>query len=137
MKITISEGRCLTSKAVKEYINKNFATCKSLCNFEELYTAFSEKHLNVNIVFLKCCALRHKWCVLAGSLCCICLSKFCVASRCNGLGLDTQKTDQINFCLSLIVSIKIICDHFYIPIIYKSNFLTGTSLVHLIWKCFL
>ena len=52
MKITISVGRCLKRKTmlfwVKEYIKKNFATCKSLCNLQELYTAFKEKNPNVN-----------------------------------------------------------------------------------------
>ena len=67
MKMTISVGKCLKSKVVKEHINKNFATCKSLCNLQELYTAFKEKHPNVNIGFSKFCALRPKWCVLAGS----------------------------------------------------------------------
>ena len=71
MKMTISVGRCLKRKTmlvwVKEYINKNFATCKSLCNLQEFYTAFKEKHPNVNIGFSKFCALRPKWCVLAGS----------------------------------------------------------------------
>ena len=52
---------------VKECINKNFATSKSLCNLQELYTAFKEKHANVNIEFSKFCALRPKWCVLTGS----------------------------------------------------------------------
>ena len=46
---------------------KIFSTCKSLCNLQELYTAFKEKHPNVNIGFSKFCALRLKWCVLAGS----------------------------------------------------------------------
>ena len=71
MKMTISVGRCLKRKTmlvwVKEYINKNFATCKSLCNLQEFYTAFKEKHPNVNIGFSKFCTLRPKWCVLAGS----------------------------------------------------------------------
>ena len=67
MKMTISVGRCLKSKVVKEYIKKHFANCKSLCNLQELYTAFKEKHPNVNIGFSKFCALRPKWCVLAGS----------------------------------------------------------------------
>ena len=71
MKMTISVGRCLKRKTmlvwVKEYINKNFATCKSLCNLQEFYTAFKEKHPNVNIGFSKFCALEPKWCVLAGS----------------------------------------------------------------------
>ena len=46
-KMTISVGRCLKRKTmlawVKEYLNKNFATCKSLFNLQELYTAFKEK----------------------------------------------------------------------------------------------
>ena len=54
--------------SVKEYINKNFATCKNLYyDLQELYTAFKEKHPNVNIGFSRFCALRPKWCVLAGS----------------------------------------------------------------------
>ena len=48
-------------------MNKNFATCKSLSNFQELYTAFKEKHPNGNIGFSKFCAQRPEWCVLAGS----------------------------------------------------------------------
>ena len=51
---------------VKKYISKNFATCKSLCDLHELYTAFKEKHPNINIEFSKFCTLRPKWCVLAG-----------------------------------------------------------------------
>ena len=70
MKMTISVGRCLQRKAmlmwVKEYINKNFAIFKNLCNLQELYTAFKEEHPNVNIGFSKFCALRPKWCVLDG-----------------------------------------------------------------------
>ena len=66
---TISVGMCLEIKTmllwVKEYINKNLATCKSLCNLQELYTAFKEKHPNVNTRFPTFCALRLKWCVLA------------------------------------------------------------------------
>ena len=40
---------------------KVFVTCK------KLYTAFKEKHANVNIGSSKFCALRPKWCVIAGS----------------------------------------------------------------------
>ena len=64
--MTISVGKCLKIKVVKKYINKNFATCKSLRSLQELYTAFKEKHPNVNIWFSKFCALRLKWYVLAG-----------------------------------------------------------------------
>ena len=56
MNMTISVGRCLERKAmwvwVKEYINKNFAPCKYLCNLQELYTAFKKNHLNVQINFV-------------------------------------------------------------------------------------
>ena len=42
--------------SVKEYINKNIATCKSLSNSQKLFTAFKEKHPDVNIGFSKFCA---------------------------------------------------------------------------------
>ena len=64
-------SKCLERKTmlvrVNEYINKNFATCKSLRNLQELYTAFKEKHPNVYFGFSKFYALRSKWCVLTGS----------------------------------------------------------------------
>ena len=63
------QDRCLKRKTmlvwVKEYINKNLATWKSLYNMQELYNAFKEKTM-INIGFLKFCALKTKWCVLAG-----------------------------------------------------------------------
>ena len=31
------------------------ATCKSLCNLQEFYTAFKEKHPNINIGYSKFC----------------------------------------------------------------------------------
>ena len=40
LKMRISVGKCLKCKVVNRYINKNFATCKSLCNLQKLYTAF-------------------------------------------------------------------------------------------------
>ena len=71
MKMAISIGRRLKRKTmlvrVKEYIKKNLVTCKSLCNLQELYTAFKENHSNVNIGFSHFCTLRPKWCVLGGS----------------------------------------------------------------------
>ena len=70
LKMAFSVGRCLKRKImlmwVKEYINKNFATCRSLYNLQELYTAFKEKHPNVYIGFSKLCAMRPKWIALAG-----------------------------------------------------------------------
>ena len=144
MKLRISVCRCLKSKTmlvrVKKYIKKNFAACKSLCKLQELYTAFKEKHPNVNIEFSKVCALRPKWCVPAGSKMthsvCVCSAhQNSVATRYSGLGLDIQRPDQINFVLPEVFPLKFICDHFCITIIHKSLFLTGISLVHLIWKC--
>ena len=35
----------------KRVHKQNLATCKNLCNLQELYTAFKEKHANVNIGF--------------------------------------------------------------------------------------
>ena len=58
----ISVVRCLKSEVVKEYMNRKFATC----NLQELYTSFKEKHRNVNIGFSEFCALKPKWCALAG-----------------------------------------------------------------------
>ena len=64
-------SKCLERKTmlvrVNEYINKNFATCKSLRNLQELYTASKEKRPNLNIGFSRFCAFRPKWCALAGS----------------------------------------------------------------------
>ena len=136
IKMKISVSRCLKSKAVKEHMNKRFETCKILCNFQKLYTAFKGKHRNVNIEFSKFCALRSKWCVLAGSRVthsvCICSAlQNCVVSRCNGLGLDIQRP-----CFAWSISIKTYLQSLLYH--YHSQgffFYTGTSLVHLIWKC--
>ena len=104
MKITISEGRCLTSKAVKEYINKNFATCKSLCNFQELYTAFKEKHPNVDIGFSKFCAFGPKWFILAGSKMthsvCVCSAHQNVVLLVDAMDWDLTYKDLIKLTLS-------------------------------------
>ena len=57
IEMTISVGRCLKRKAmlarVKEYTNKNFGNCKSLCSLQGLYADFKQKHPNVNIGFTK------------------------------------------------------------------------------------
>ena len=103
MKMTISVGRCLKRKTmlvwVKEYINKNFATCKSLCNLQELYTTFKEKHPNVNIGFSKFCALRLKCCVLASSkmthFVCVCRVHQNVMLLVNAIDWDLTYKDLI------------------------------------------
>ena len=39
---------------------KTLVICKGSCNLQELYTAFKEKHPNLNIGFPKFCFLRPK-----------------------------------------------------------------------------
>ena len=98
--MTISAGSCLKRKTmlvwVKEHINKNFATCKSLCNLQELYTAFKEKHPNVNIGF-------SKFCVLVGSIMthsvCVHSARQNIVLLVNAMDCDIQRPDQINFVL--------------------------------------
>ena len=104
MKMIFSVGRCLKRKTmlewVRQYIIKNFAACKILCNLQELYTAFKEKHPNINIGFSNFLCLEAQMvccgCLKNDSLCLrlYCSSKCCVASRCNGLELDIQRPDQ-------------------------------------------
>ena len=103
MKMTISVGRCLKRKTmlvwVKEYIKKIlklakvFATCNS-------YILLSKKTPKYKYWVLKALCLETQM-VCSGWLkndsLCLCLlpsSKCCVASRCNGLGLDIQRPDQ-------------------------------------------
>ena len=73
MKMTISVGRCLKRKTmlvwVKEYINKNFATCKSLCNLQELYTAFKKKTPKCKYWVLKVLCPKNQRCILTHSVC--------------------------------------------------------------------
>ena len=52
-----------------------------------------------------------------------CSSKCCVANQCNGLELDIQTPDQINFVLPEVFLLKLIWDPFYITIIHSSTFL--------------
>ena len=102
--------RCLERKSmlvwVKKYINKNFATCKSLCNLQWLYTAFKEKHRNVNIGFSKFCALRSKWCVLVGSKMthsvCVCRTHQNVALLVDAMDWDLTYIDLIKWTLSCL-----------------------------------
>ena len=51
----------------KGLYNQKLCNLQKFCNWQKLYTAFEEKHPNINIGFSKFCALRPKWCVLAGS----------------------------------------------------------------------
>ena len=113
--------------SVKEYLNKNFATCKSLCDFQKLYTAFKENHPNVNIGFSKFCTLRPKWCVLADSKVthsvCVCSAHQNVVLLVHATDRDLTCKDLIKLtCLALSILIEIICDPFYITIIHQSIF---------------
>ena len=109
--MTISVGRCLKRKTVlvwvKEYINKNLGTCKSLCNLQEFYSVVKEKHPNVNIGLSKICAWRPNsqkrltlfvFVALIKMLCCLSMQ-----------WMETlhTKTWSNQLCLALSISIKI------------------------------
>ena len=47
--------------------NLKVSNLQRLYNLQEFYTAFREKHSNVNIGLSKLCVLMPKWYVLAGS----------------------------------------------------------------------
>ena len=66
---------------------------------EELHTASKEKHLNVNTGFSKFCALRSKWCILAGSKithsACVCIAHQNVVLLDNAMDWDSTYKDLI------------------------------------------
>ena len=84
---------------------KNFATCKSLCNLQELNISFKEKHSNVNIGFSKFCALRPK-CVLAGlkitRSVCVCSTHKIVVSLVDAMDWDLTYKNLIKLTLSCL-----------------------------------
>ena len=94
-------------------MSKNFAPSKSLCNFQELYTAFQRKKPKCKYWVIKVPCLETQmtssgW--LKKDLLCLFLqrsSKFCVASRCNGLGIYIKKTWSNQLCFALSIPIKI------------------------------
>ena len=90
----------------KKCISKNLGTCKSLCNLQELYTAFKEKHPNVNIGFSKFCALRPKQCVLAASemthSVCVCCAHQNVVLPVSAMDWDLTYKDLIKLNLSCL-----------------------------------
>ena len=94
---------------VKEYISKNFATCKSLCNLQELYPAFKEKHSNVNIGFSKFFAFRPKWWVLVGSKithsACVCSAHQNVVLLVDTMDWDLTYKDLTKLTLSCLIYI--------------------------------
>ena len=110
MKMAISVCRLLKRKAmlvrVKEYINKNFANCKSLCSLQELYTAFKQKHPNLNIGLTKICTLRPKWCVLTGSKMthsvCVCSTYQNIVLLVNVVDWDLTYKDLLKLTLSCL-----------------------------------
>ena len=137
--MTISVGRCMEGKVVKELINKNFATSKSLRNLHELHTNFKETHPNVNIGFWKFCALRPKWCVLAGSkmthVVCACCAHQNFVLLVDVMVWDLTYKDPIKITFSCLTYFH--QNLFGITFLSTSSqeyFFTGTSLVHLIWK---
>ena len=128
---------------VKEYINKNFAAGKSLCNLQELYTAFKEKHPVVNIGFSNLCALRPKCCVLAGSKIThsvwVCSAHQNIVLLVDAMDWDLTYKDLIKLTLSCLrISIKTYLRSLLYHHHSQEFFLTGTSLLqslrHLFWK---
>ena len=87
MKMTISVGSCLKRKIVKEYINKDF----------------KKKHPNENIGLSKFCALKPKWCFLAGSemthCVCACSAHQNVVLLVDTMDLDLTYKDLIKLSL--------------------------------------
>ena len=79
---------------------KNFATSKSLCNLQKLYTVFKEKHPNVNIGFSKFSALN----VLTGSKMthsvCVCSAHQNVVLLVDAMDWDLTYKDPLKFTLS-------------------------------------
>ena len=53
--------------SVSKRVHKQKLQIASLCNLQEFYTAFKEKHPHLNIGYSKFCAQRPKWFVLAES----------------------------------------------------------------------
>ena len=77
----------------------NQKLCKSLCNLQDLYTAFKKKYPNVNIGLSKFCALRPNWCALTGSKkthsVCVCSSHQNVVLLVDAMDLDLPYKDLI------------------------------------------
>ena len=105
MKMTISVGRCLKRKTmlmwVKKYIINNFATCKSLCNLQELYRKKNtqtclllskKKNSNVNMGSQSSVPWDpNGWLKNDSLFMFVALIKM---SCCSGLGLDMLRPDQ-------------------------------------------
>ena len=81
---------------------------KLLCNFQELYTAFKEKHTNASIGFSKFCPLKPKWCVLVGSKMtrsvCFCSTHQNVVLLVDTVDWDLIYKDLIKLTLSFLKS---------------------------------
>ena len=103
MKMTISVVRFLKRKTVS--VSKRVHKQK-LCNVQESYTAFKEKHPNINIGFSKYCTLRPKWCVLAGSKMsrsvCLCSARQNVVLPVHAMDWGLTQKDLIKLTLSYL-----------------------------------
>ena len=122
--MAISVGMSWTERVHKQKLRK---LQKSLY-FARIIYCFQRKTSNASIGFLKVLCLETQM-VCSGSLkndsLCLslkCSSKWCIASWYNGLGLDIQRPDQINFVLPQVFPLKFIWDHFYISINHKCIF---------------
>ena len=110
----------------KEVYKKNFATGKSLCNLQELYTAFKENQPNINTEFSKHRTFRPKWCVLASSKMthsvCVCSADQNIVLLVDALDWLVTYKDMIKLALPCLFSMKIYLRSFYITIIHKCIF---------------
>ena len=79
---------------------------QSFCNLQELYTAFKEKHPNVNIEFSKFYVLRSNGCVLAASRMthsvCLCSAHQNVVLLVDAMDLDLTYKYLIKLTLSCL-----------------------------------
>ena len=131
MKMTISVGRCLKSKVVKGEHKQKLCNLQKSLQLARIIEQFQRitpkcKCWVLKVLCLEIQMVCSDW--LKNDSLCLRLqlsSKCCVASRCNGLRLDIQKPDQINFVLPQLFPLKLICDHFHIAVIHKSIFLNS------------
>ena len=101
--MTIPVGSCLK----KGYVSVSKGVHKQkLCNLQKLYTAFKEKHPNVNIGLSKFFALRPKWCILDGSKMthsvCVCSAHQNVVLLVDAMDWDLTYKDLIKLTLSCL-----------------------------------
>ena len=112
---TLSGNKCLSrlqfqyvGARKKNYVSESKGVYKQkLCNLQELYPAFKEKHSNVNIGFSKFFAFRPKWWVLVGSKMthsvCVCSAHQNVVLLVDTMDWDLTYKDLTKLTLSCLI----------------------------------